>query len=606
MEEELIPFPVIALATARKGKKYPWNRERNSIQSDSFASPIAVRHRRKSRVNPQPATSFNPTSSLSHLLSDVRNATTTQHSPSHASMHASSSLPSTPSSTNNCSLHATSPDEPTPKPYMSPYYFDEDNQVQLREGPPRQSPPPRTADLQRRKAKNEALQKHLDETYAVTFAGDVRAMTLTGMLFHQKTAKKNNKDGWQEMYCILDPYTKILSLHPSKSASKCYRALSLESARVIYGGEAGRVISSESGAKKKTVKIHCIELTVQPKHRKHYLASSDKTLTMQWVSDMSKVVHMGVDEKVKTKKMLQREDDLRKTERAANLIRQIKKKHQKPSEIERAKAIKRMKLDKDRKFREEYERKRVKTPKWVKEFSVDNLIAELSAEREATLADRLKVSTELISGFSVGEDFFEGDDESKEAVEIPVFSVEQSDSKSRSKSKSKSKSKVKSSQKNGSAEQHSHPLLPSYLTSALASSYHESRQHLYVHASATYIQRLYRGRLQRRTFLKSLQTRKFQVISGELCRKRRRFLASRSIIRWYKGRMFRRQFVYPIEDLFCEEKEHEVVSTLKQWLNLAPPEATEEQLARLIPKAQYKYSKVSCLASHHVAFRGKQ
>jgi hypothetical protein len=68
-------------------------------------------------------------------------------------------------------------------------------------------------------------------------------------------------------------------------------------------------------------------------------------------------------------------------------------------------------------------------------------------------------------------------------------------------------------------------------------------------------------------------------------------LASREIIRWYRGFKYRRTFVYPIEELYCKEKEYELIKVLKQWLNLAPPEITEEQLCALIPKAQYKYSK---------------
>lgn len=74
---------------------------------------------------------------------------------------------------------------------------------------------------------------------------------MTGMIFVQTSQIKNYKDGWMEMYCILDPYTKIVSLHPSKTATKCFKALSLENARVIYGGESGRLIKSERGGKRK-------------------------------------------------------------------------------------------------------------------------------------------------------------------------------------------------------------------------------------------------------------------------------------------------------------------------------------------------------------------
>ena len=200
---------------------------------------------------------------------------------------------------------------------MPKYYFDGDGQVRLR-GPPtpghleEMRRKPTTANLKERRSQNEAHQKHLDETYAVTFTNDVRAMTLTGHLFIQTSSRKSDKEGWVEMYSILDPFTKILSMHPAKNATRCYRAISLEGGRVIYGGEVPRTLRSERGGKQKIVKMHCMEITTYAvhtrRHAKHYLATPHKELCMEWIRDLAKVVHLGVDEKKKTAQMLKREE----------------------------------------------------------------------------------------------------------------------------------------------------------------------------------------------------------------------------------------------------------------------------------------------------------
>ena len=109
------------------------------------------------------------------------------------------------------------------------------------------------------------------------------------------------------MYSILDPSTKILSLLPSKTSKKAYAAISLADGRVIYGGEVPRLSTSANGGKQKSVKMHSIELTVPPRHRKHYLATGDKELTMGWIRDLAKVMHLGADKERKTQSMLRRQ-----------------------------------------------------------------------------------------------------------------------------------------------------------------------------------------------------------------------------------------------------------------------------------------------------------
>jgi len=95
------------------------------------------------------------------------------------------------------------------------------------------------------------------------------------------------------MYAILDPVTKLLSLHETKTSRKCYKALSLDGARVIYGGECPRRISSANGGKNKFVKLHCIEVTVVLKHKgttkKHYLATSDMEVSDPFPSEARRI-----------------------------------------------------------------------------------------------------------------------------------------------------------------------------------------------------------------------------------------------------------------------------------------------------------------------------
>ena len=55
--------------------------------------------------------------------------------------------------------------------------------------------------------------------------------------------------------------------------------------------------------------------------------------------------------------------------------------------------------------------------------------------------------------------------------------------------------------------------MPSIMIDALSQTYEETKQLLYSEAAATYIQRLWRGRVQRLQFLKQLNIRKYQVRS---------------------------------------------------------------------------------------------
>ena len=257
-------------------------------------------------------------------------------------------------------------------------------------------------------------------------------------------------------------------------------------------------------------------------HKKHYIATSDKTLTMQWVSDIGKVIHLGVDQNKKTKLMLEREEDMRRAERASSLIKKIKVKHKKPSEIERARLFKKWKIEEEEKRREEYERTRVKTPKWMKEFSIDGLIDELTAEREAKLAETLKAQEEE-------ED--EEEEEEEEEAQLSSVPVEMDTNPSLASSNPSTTPPPKKIRKKKPkrTKGHSHSALPYYLSDALADNYQDTLEQLYEHASAIYIQRLYRGRLQKRKFLNTLFTQKFQKCARELCYNRKRDLASREV-----------------------------------------------------------------------------
>ncbi len=503
----------------------------------------------------------------------------------------SRSVPSTPSSGISSNLNDGGLDDlPPPKPFISRYYFDANDQVKMR-GPPTASAnkPPSTAELNYRKVKNEEELKALDEKYALTFDANVRAMTLTGYLYVQTSTMKNDRSGWKEMYCILDPFTKMISVHTSKQASKCYKALSIAGGRVIYGGEMARQVKSVNGGKQKLVKVHCIELTVQPRHIKHYFGSSDKGLTMNWVKDLAKVVHLGADETMKTDKMKQREEEILKAQMAASSIKKIKNKHKLQRVKEYEAEVRRLRLERDQKAREEAERLRPKTPKWMKEFSVDGLIEELSKEREEKLAEKLSILEEQRKREQEEkqrklkdqpQDKSEGDRAISALVE-PTSKKKRSMFDLDDDTDEEENSSVDMGTKSDG--------LPSFISSALGTTFHDARRMMYERASVTYIQRLYRGRLQRRKFRKNLVLHRYQMVTKKACRERRRILASRMILHWYRARKFFLRVIFPIEDQFCLYKEGEVVRLLKQWLKLCPPEVSEDVLTTTLPKAMYKY-----------------
>ncbi|GMH75395.1 hypothetical protein TrLO_g812 [Triparma laevis f. longispina] len=442
---------------------------------------------------------------------------------------------------------------------------------------------PSTANLKIRKDANEAHLKHLDDSYALTFSNStLRAHSIDGFLFLQTSPIKNNPETWKEMYCILDPYTKLVSFYKEKNSNKCALAVSLEGGRVIYGGESPRTRSSLHGGKQKNVKVCVIEITTYHVHTrrfvKHYLGTSDKGQCLEWIRDLGKVVHLGIDGKKKTEKMIVRQEEMVKADRARNLIKQIRNKHKKPSEIERAKELKRLRLEREQKLREELEKNRAKTPKWMKEFSVDGLIEELTKDREEALAKKLGVDADMVEGFNNG-DGFEEEEENEPEPEKTTTAAETTMLQPRR------KKREAMDQTSGNK----HPKLPNFLSNALSTTYTDTRQIMYQHGSATYIQRLYRGRLQRRKFLNSLHVRRWQKCTKDMCYNRLRDISSFKIVRWYRGRQYRRNFIYPIENLFCSEKEIELIRVLKQWLNLAPVEVDEGKLAKAVPKAMYKY-----------------
>ena len=163
-------------------------------------------------------------------------------------MSASMSMPSTPSSTMSSNNNLNSIDDNgftprssktrssaksaksfassstyspsrTPKPRRARYYMDENQTVHLR-GPPTPitDPKPTTAQLQERKQYNRDEQMKMYQENAHTFAGDLTSLTLTGHIFLQTNYKlKADPLTWTEQYCILDPATKLLSLHDSKT-----------------------------------------------------------------------------------------------------------------------------------------------------------------------------------------------------------------------------------------------------------------------------------------------------------------------------------------------------------------------------------------------------
>jgi hypothetical protein len=193
----------------------------------------------------------------------------------------------------------------------------------------------------------------------------------------------------------------------------------------------------------------------------------------------------------------------------------------------------------------------------------------------------------MVEGFNNGEEF-ESESEPEPEPPEPTLSAAPDENIAVDQPPSP-KPRRKKREKMDRAAGHAHPKLPGFLSNALATTYTDTREVLYQHGSATYIQRLYRGRLQRRKFLKGLHVKRWQKATKNMCYNRRRDLAAGAIVRWYKGRRYRRNFIYPIEDLYCGEKEMELIRVLKQWLNLAPQEVDEQKLAKAVPKAMYKY-----------------
>ena len=124
----------------------------------------------------------------------------------------------------------------------------------------------------------------------------------------------------------------------------------------------------------------------------------------------------------------------------------------------------------EEKFREEYEKNRVKTPKWAKNFSIDGLISELTAEREAKLAETLKDQEE-----EEEEEEEEYEEEDKVAVDPNLSTASASSFNSPPPPKKERKKKPKRS------KNHSHPSLPFYLSDALADNYQDTREVLYEH-----------------------------------------------------------------------------------------------------------------------------
>ena len=188
--------------------------------------------------------------------------------------------------------------------------------------------PPSTADLVSMKAANHISQSAFN-THSLTFSSNDTAHSLTGYLYIQTSQRAANRktdpSTWQEMYVILDPYTKIISLLQTPTSAKAYGAISLTDGRVIYGGEVGRTSTSVNGGKQKTVKMHAIELTVPPRNTKHFLASSDKELSMGWIRDFAKVMHLGANKQHQKENKLRRVEEQRKQKMAKSLIKQVRR-----------------------------------------------------------------------------------------------------------------------------------------------------------------------------------------------------------------------------------------------------------------------------------------
>jgi len=257
---------------------------------------------------------------------------------------------------------------------------------------------------------------------------------------------------------------------------------------------------------------------------------------------------------------------------AANLIKQIKGKHKLNSEKLYEEERRRSKLEKGEKARAASEADRPKTPKWMKEFSVDKLIEELTAETEAKMVVELEVRRVEMAMRTEEKRL------KKEAAAAAALSSPTPPPPRRVDSDSES-----------DLELLEKPLVSTFISKAMGVTYSDTRVLLYQHGSATFIQKIYRGRVQRREFLRNLYLSKYKKVARQLCRERRRHLAAASIAGWYLARKFQRVVIAPIENLFCSTKEYEVVRLLKQWLNLAPPEISEQQLVLSLPKAMYKY-----------------
>ena len=542
----------------------------------------------------------------SHSVTNMR------ASPNRSNKSQSLSVPSTPSSvasSQNTSMSQRShsvikDDNDLPKPKPSRYYMDSTNTVHLRGPPtPTKNPKPTTAQLQSRKEYNEIEQTKMYQENAHTFANNDTSLTLAGHLFLQSNYKlKTDPLTWIEQYCILDPATKLLSFHDHKSSAKCNLALSLSNSRVIYGGEVPRLISSLNGGKKKMAKLHSVEITVRLQHKginkKYYVATADMSLTTSWIQDMLKIVHKGVVSKTKEETASRREEERAKSERAANLIKCIQGKHKLNRQKEYERQLKMERIAKNKRLQEELERRRVKTPQWAKDFSVDALIEELTKEREEKLQKALEAEEHMKQNMTPQE--LESHEETK-VEHCIVDAAKKHTHKLQFLSNHDSTSPKAKPGTNDTPKKHrpNNQLankMPSIMIDALTQSYEETKLLLYSEAAATYIQRLFRGRRQRVLFLKQLNIRKYQQVALKACRLRRDYLAATLIQQWYRNRKYFQNVICPIEDLYASIQENTVViPLLKSWLSIAPPEIDKETLADTVPKAMHKYHTVDSI-----------
>ena len=216
---------------------------------------------------------------------------------------------------------------------------------------------------------------------------------------------------------------------------------------------------------------------------------------------------------------------------------------------------------------------RPKTPKWMKDFSVDGLIEELTAEREAKMVKEMEIKAGEKAARKAEKEAAAEATAAAAALLPPTSSPPP-------RPPSPSSSEDSNPPDTGG--------IAAFISRNLSSTFIDARSILYEHGSATYIQKIYRSRLQRRKFLRNLTLNRYKTCVRALCRSRRRFLAAETIVEWYRARKFYATTVFPIENAFCRYKEYEVVRLLKRWLNLSPPETSDQTLVLTLPKAMYK------------------